>query len=202
MGDGSIIAAVVTGAVGVVGAVFAWRTASATARVQADAQVRVEKLRADTALALEHAKLSGQRDSTLLELAAKDTAEIADALTECWSALQGVKNWAQAVAAGPEDRDLRIPTPQIASDIRTVSDLYRKAGAKLSEGTRDLWHDANGSAAIAENAVRGLRHPGLSNQDRSALIEVLRQAVTELQQAQDALAYERSRVLGRSLERA
>jgi hypothetical protein len=193
-----VAVALISGAGGLVGAVIAWIQAARTAKLKAAADETLEKIKAQSGIALAALKEEGEHRRKALELATQESKPVEDALSQAWRDVQKVKE----VIAGLLSRaryDLDLAAKTLTPVVARLVDNYATHGANLPESGREAWHAAKKSAAVIEAVVaslgkledlraplpqgtrRSLREARVSLTDQQMALAAARQTVREEQ---------------------
>lgn len=191
------LVAVISGAAGLIGAVFAWIQAVRANRLKADVDISLERIKSETLLAIEAFKAENERRRKAFEVASQTCAPVETALDQAWQDIQTIKE-VIAKLLSPVRYDKDIALNSLRPVVLSIENGYSHYGAGIPEVARNAWHVAKNRASLVEQVV--------SEQDdvhslSTALIERLEKFRRELTDQQIAIVGAREGLRGALMER-
>jgi hypothetical protein len=185
--------AIVGAAASVIAAGFSFHSATRTARLKSQADLMLERFKAED-----------QNRRRAFELALKESEPLITALTQAWTDLQTIRDTIQKIVA-PMRFDEAHALKTLRSAVTGISTGYSRFGSSLPREAEDAWHSAKGRVAIIETLVqqrgadaapkRGC--PPDIEERLTSIRSALRDDQTVLQQARDSV---RAQVMRRIME--
>ena len=165
-----IIITVISGIVGLEGAIVAWIQAMRTSRLKADADSALERIKSETAISIENIKVDQERRKRAFEVAIEESKPVEASLAQAWHDIQTIKDVISKYMSGFRF-DENSAWQSFASACASLSEGYAKWGTEVPENARQAWHKAKGCAMSVEML--------LPNDDSGGNMPLLPEGTTE-----------------------
>ena len=188
-----VIVAIISGLCALIASVQAVRTT----RVKAEADAKLEQIRAETNIAVETMKEATARRQKAFEIASSESAPVETALAQAWQDIQLIKEIISSLTSRGR-YDIDIALADLAPPCSRLMDGYAKWGASIPEQARKDWHNAKGAVASVQMMIRESRTN--NSELPSDVLEILKETKSFLTDHQMAIVAARQSIRDANIE--